>query len=432
MLHMDDKKSSNMKRKNIFISSVACERRDLDAQKIYSYLIKNNYKIVNDPKEADYIFLITCGFTHKTADIAFESIKKFREYDAELIVAGCIPETHKEKLDKIFDGKTISTKNIDKIDDIFTSRIIKFKDIDEENFMWQNFNKRNYLGFVKRVDSKVKFIRRFNEFIIRNVLIKILGDLFYKTFPFNRLIYDVNNYFILISRGCVHNCTYCIINKAIGPLKSKPPEKIVEEFNHGLSMGYKLFILEADDVGPYGLDIESSLPELLKKITNIKGDYSIEIRNTHPFWIIKYLSEIEKLVKTKKISSIFVSIQSGSNRILKLMGRPYTKENIVKIISKLKTINPDLTIGVDLMVGFPTETLEEFRETLDLFNLIDLDFGDIIPFSCHEKAKANKLEPKISNQEKKIRINEALKFVRKKNYFVWKFRDTGSLSFFAR
>lgn len=432
MNDLEKKKSLIKNGRNIFIHSIACERRELDAQKIFSYLDKNNYKKVDDPNDADYILLMSCGATKSISNIFFETLKKFKEYNAELIVVGCIPETNKEELEKIFKGKTLSTKNLDKIDNIFPKISVKFGDIEDEHSMWQNFNKRNYIGAVKRINSKVKFSSKITTFFIDNILMKILGKNFKKVFPFNSLFTEYGNYYISISRGCIHKCTYCVIRKAVGSLESKPLDQCLKEFNLGLNEGFKIFVLEADDIGPYGVDIGSSLPELLEKITNIDGNYSLIISHTHPFWIIKYADELEKIVKTKKVKSIFISIQSGNNRVLKLMGRPYPKEKLVKTILRLKNLSPDLEIGTDLMVGFPTEKIEEFRETLELIEQVHFDFGVIFPFSCHEGTKASEIEPRIPSGEMKRRIREALKFLRTENYFTWYFRSTGFITFYTR
>lgn len=416
----------------VYIESLACERRLLDAQKIRDYFIINNYSIVNNPKEAQYIILITCGFTNVVADICFDSIKKYKESDAELIVVGCVPETHKEKLKELFDGKTISAKELERIDELFPESSVKFIEITEDNSMLQNSEKLSWITYLKYLGERFSITKKITSFIIDKAVIKITGKLIYKTFPFNRIFTEPSYYYIMISRGCIHNCTYCIIRKAIGPLKSKTIDQCYTEFQRGLHQGYKTFVLEADDVGPYGIDIDSTLPELLQKMTSTEGDYSIEMRNTHPYWILKYKNELEALIKTKKVTSIFISIQSGSDRILHLMKRRYCVDDVMELAKRFKEINPDLKIGVDILLGFPSENLEDFQKTLSLFDTKLLDFGDIIPFSCHAATEASKIEPKVSEQEKKRRIRETLRYLRKRNYFALIIRDTGSIAFYAR
>jgi len=417
---------------SVYIETFACERRLLDAQKIWTYFTKNNYDIVDNPKEAQFIVVITCGFTNAAANVCFGRIEKYKDYDAELIVVGCIPETHEEKLKEIFEGTTISAKNLERIDEVFPGNIVKFSSIKDDNTMLRNTRYGSIYHYLKYINERFWMTRKTTSFLINHALLKITGPLIYKTFPFNRLFVERSCFYILISRGCIHHCTYCIIREAIGPLKSKPIDQCYEEFNHGIQQGFKTFVLEADDVGPYGVDIGRTLPELLRKLTTIDGHYSIELRNTHPYWLLKYQEELAEIVKSKKISSIFFSIQSGSDRILQLMKRHYTPTDVKNLIQRLKEIHPDLKIGVDILIGFPSETVEDFHETLSLFDAIPLDFGDIIPFSCHEETEASTLEPKVPEQEKKRRIKEALRFLREKNYFAFKIWRQGSIAFYAR
>jgi len=431
---MDLKNKNRRKNKgrNVFIYSLACERRNIDAQKISSYLLKNNYNIVYDPKEADYTIFMTCGFIKSMSDMALEEIKKLKKHDSELIIAGCVPDILGAEFDKVFTGKIIPTKDMSKIDEIFTDATVKFRDLYDEHSMWKNFNKRTLLGTVDRIRRRVEFIKKINMFLLDKILKKVLGEKFHRTFPFNRIIPEFGNYCIPISRGCIHNCTYCAIRKAVGPLKSKPVDQILKEFKLGLKEGYNNFILEADDIGHYGIDIKSSLPELLEEITNIEGKYTIELKNCHPMWIIKYVDDLEVILQKKKIKSILLSIQSGNNRILKLMGRPYKKEPLVDTILRLKKAHPDLEIGVHLMIGFPTEQKEEFQETLELFDRTPFDFGNILSFSPQEGTKAILMKPQITEREKKRRIKHSLKFLRRENYFAWRSASNKNISFYIK
>ena len=432
MVNQTEKTLSGEYETKVFLSSYSCERRELDAQKILSYLKKNNYTIITDPKKADYIILVTYGATKSLSDISFKMIEKFKEYDAQLIVAGCIPETHKEQLGKIFTGITLPTQNFDRIDEIFPINTIQFKDAEEGNYTWKNLNKRTPSGILKNINQQSIFFRTLTTFFIENIFKKILGRNFVKIFPFKNLVSESGNYFILISRGCIHNCAYCIIRKAVGPLRSKPSDQCINEFREGLQQGFTNFVLEADDVGPYGVDIGGTLPDLLKQIVATEGNFTLELRNTHPFWIIKYIDDLETLVKTRKIKSIFISIQSGNNRILKLMGRPYPIEKVVDAVSRLKSANPDLQVGVDLMVGFPTEKTEEFHETLRIIEQLHFDFGVVFPFCCHQETKASQIEPKIPRKVIQQRLSETLRMLKQNNYFAWRFRSTGFISFYTR
>jgi tRNA A37 methylthiotransferase MiaB len=421
--------------KKVFIYNNACQRRRVDAKKITEYLSKNKFDIVNDPHDADYIVFVTCAFLDVKIDECIGIIKKLQEYDAELIIAGCLPEIAEQKLKTIFNGKTFSTKNLDKIDEIFKDNKIKIKEIDDQHHTYENFNP---FGILKEpfeifeiILEKSTLIRKIYS-SIKNLLLEKF-DYFAKIFPYfiwvNRAS---NNYILVISRGCIHNCSYCAIRKAVGPLKSKPIDQCIEEFKSGLKNGYTSFCLDADDIGIYGLDIDSSLPELLDELTKIKGNYSFSLMDTHPRWIKKYITELEEILKRKKIKKILLSVQSGNNRILKLMRRPYTKEDLYDTIPRLKVANPDLLLGVELIIGFPSETIEEFEDTLELIKKLRFDHGTLFAFSPTVETDALKIEPKVSNSEKRRRIKIALKLLKKMNYYAHYSRIINGISFYIK
>ncbi len=416
---------------NIFIDSCFCSRRELDTQKIYTFFKENNYIINRDPTKADYIILVTCGVTKYMANTSFKLIEKYKRYNAELIVAGCIPETHKERLGKIFTGRTLPTKNLEKIDELFPQEKIKFSDISEANVRWNHQNDRSLRGIVRRIHTNAAPIKKTDLFLLNTVVKKVLGKNFYRTFPFDRFNPYAGQYYILISRGCIHNCTYCVIKNGVGRLHSKPPEQCLGEITCGLQQGFRSFVLDADDIGPYGIDIGTSLPFLLQKISEIKEQFTIKIHHSHPRWLIKYEPELVEIFKQKKVNNIYAAIQSGNNRILQLMGRPYSIKDLTRTLGAFKQSNRDLEIGVDLIIGFPSETEEEFLDTLHLFNSVHFDYGVIFPFSCHEGTKASTLEPKIPKQVVDQRMNVALRYLKKNNYFAWRFHNS-SLCFYAR
>jgi len=418
--------------KNIFIYSNACERRSIDAKKIKTYVVDKGYKIVNEPRNANYIILVTCGFVESVSDRSLELIEEFQQYDGELIVAGCLPDIIPDKVKEIFNGRIIPTKDLSQIDDIFKDTNLQIDNLDDEHSMWYNFDTGSPILVIKSIVEKISLLRILHNIVKENALKKIFGKNFEKTFPFNRIYPEKESYCISISRGCIHNCSYCAIRKAVGKLKSKPIEQCIKEFKIGLKEGYKHFILEADDVGHYGIDIKSSLPKLLDQMTKIDGDYNIELKNFHPMWIIRYEKEFEKILRRKKLNIILLSIQSGNDRVLKLMRRSYSAEELVDTMSRLKKADPDLHLGVHLLAGFPTETDKEFQDTLDLFEKVHLDFGSIFSFSSQEGTDADKMNPKLTKSEMKKRMKKSLKYLRNNNYFAWYSKLNESISFYIK
>jgi tRNA A37 methylthiotransferase MiaB len=250
---------------------------------------------------------------------------------------------------------------------------------------------------------------------IKNHVIKnLIGE---HSFFYNVLI-DNPIYRIRISWGCNSNCSYCGIKKAIGSHKSKPLDHCIQEFKNGLNKGYQHFALNADDVGAYGRDIGSSFPELLDKMTAISGLYRISIANLSPRWLIRYNEDLQKIIKRQKIIRLGVPIQSGSNRILKLMNRFHDTGKILQALLQLKDIFPKLSLHTHIIIGFPTETEEDFYETLSFIKTSNYSAGQVIPYSCKTGSEAEQLEPKITKAMIAKRMKKAKRYFKKEGYNI--------------
>jgi len=390
----------NTKRIYLYCEPEACRRRSLDATKLSEYFSKNNYETVKNPKTADIIFFITCSGVKETTDICLDKIKNFKKYDAELIVGGCLPVVDKHKLDDIFKGRSIGTKDLNHIDDLFPENKIKFKDINDANILYDN-----------KLKSKV-LKNKFNK--IQNfVLTHIFGKYSYINFSSNR-----SQMHIRISWGCPNNCSYCTITKSTGSFYSKPFEKCINEFKNGLKNNYHDFVITADNTGAYGIDIQKNFPELLDELTNIDGEYDLFVRGITPSWLVKYIDDFEKILKKEKIKIIEIPIQSASERILRLMLRCPDTEKIKVSFLKLKSYYPSLKTFTHLIVGFPSENMEDIKKTLTFIKDADIDAGQVFPFSTKEGTKAEKIEPKVSQNEILSRMKFIKKNLKKQGYRV--------------
>lgn len=421
-----------MKKKKIYIYGIlTCNRRKLDARRIQKYFLKNNYDIANNPKDSNIIILNTCSYSNKNAIESKLLIKKFLNYNAKLIITGCLPKTDKDDLKLIYNGETIGTGSLSEIDEIFPENKVKFCEIEDQNIPLENINEYVLLSKLKKIFSKSKFLKTiFSEILelILNNLIKndstnchktIVNYGYFKYFKAHiqpNLTAHKDSYFIRPSWGCLGNCSYCAIKNAIGPLKSKSIDQIIYEFNKGLNQGYNNFIFDSDDLGAYGADIGSNYTEMFDKITNINGDYMIHLRYIQPIWIVKHINKFEKVLRKGSIASLGSALQSGNSRILKLMNRFSDIEKIKDSFLKIKNANPNLLIATECINGFPSESLSELRDTLNLITEVDFDWGYIIPFSCRPHTKAENIEPKIPREEILRRMKYVKKYLNNNGY----------------
>lgn len=400
--------------KKIFICvNDACQLRKLDAEKISNYMTKNGHVIVQNPKDADIIIFVACAVVSDSAKVNLDIIREFQKYDAELIVAGCLPAIEKEKLATIFDGEILITKNLDEIDHLFPEHDIKFKSIKDANVFFEDSYRGNLQLLIKYFLKKLYWTKFIYFQVEKHYLKKLIGENSFVYITRTKNLFDVR-----ISWGCIGNCSYCAIKKAVGPYYSKPQNQCVEEFKEGFNRGYKEFLITADDSGAYGIDIKSSFPELLNEIIQIEGKYQITIQNLNPGWIAKYVEYLERIIRKQKITLIDSQIQSGNPRILKLMNRYSDTKKIKDAFIRLKKACPDLSLYTNVMVGFPTETDKEFEETLYFVKESMIDTGFIFPFSCRKGTESEKLEPKVSSEEINNRLTYAKKFLSNEGYVV--------------
>ncbi len=416
----------NNKPKKIFIcANNVCERRKLDIRRIATYFTKNGYQIITNSRKADIIILSTCGADDILAKYHLDNINRFKKYRADLIVAGCIPDTDKEKFEKIYDGKFITTKNLEKIDTYFPDNKIKFNEIEDCNQPWITIDESKINGVFKKLFM--------SSVITKKLYVEFLDYLLKKFINEDHLLLDNlldlpfdDFYTIRISEGCLGNCSYCAIKRALSKFRSKPFNQCITEFKKGLDAGFSNFFITAEDTGAYGKDIGKTIVDLLDELTKIKGKYSIRILEINPVWLIQHIDSFEGIIKRGKIKAINVPIQSGSNRLLKLMHRYSNSEKIQDVLLRLKKAHPDLTLGTHIIVGFPTETEEEFKETLQLIKKTKINIGLLIPMSIKQDTVAENIEPKITQNEISRRLKYGKKYL---NQLGYKTFSKGSIIF---
>lgn len=421
-----------MTKQAIFIYDVStCNRRKLDCQRLYEYFWKNHYPIVTNPVEADVILLVTCAYSTKHAELSLQAVKRFSMYNAEVVVIGCLPAIEPEQLRDIFDGKIVFTEQLSCIQDLFPGDTVNFEDITDAHSPWQNIYEFETISALKRIfptwmlpdNIKGRFGHRLQSLLLQSKSTNCKSNLV-KFLLAKRIKEKLNlplqlhgeAFFIRTSWGCLGNCSYCVIKKAIGPLRSKSIKDVVSDFGTGLRLHYTNFIFDADDTGSYGLDMGTTFPVLLENILSIKGDYKIHIRNIHPTWVVAYAESLEAMVQSGKIQGIGCSIQSGNPRILQLMHRYADTEKVKTTLQNLQQACPDLVLATECINGFPTETFEEFQDTLQFLNEVNFSLGYIFPFSSRPGTPAERLEPKIEADEIKARMTYADKYLRKNGY----------------
>lgn len=213
---------------------------------------------------------------------------------------------------------------------------------------------------------------------------------------------------IAINTGCLNQCTYCKTKHARGELGSYSPEEIINRAIQAFKSGVKELWLTSEDTGAYGKDIHTNLPELLWKLIGVIPDNCrMRIGMTNPPYILEHLEEISKILKHPKVYSfLHIPVQSGSDKVLFDMKREYTRSDFEDIVDYLKEKIPNINIATDIICGFPTETKEDFYDTMSLcqkYKFSILFINQFFPRQGTPAAKMNQVPSKeIKNRTKTI------------------------------
>ena len=325
----------------IFIKTFGCQANVHDSEIMAGILKEKGYSIV-DEKDADIIIINSCSVKNKTQSKELQYIKDNK--DKNLFVGGCLSKTInlREKFPNI--KAVFDTNSITKID-----KIIK---TEKDTFSKTKENKINLPILRKNKDIGI----------------------------------------IVIQEGCTSNCSFCATKLARGNLYSYRIGDIKREFKKAVKT-CKRINLTGQDTGAYGLDIKTDLTSLLKELITVKGDYEIRVGMMNPWHTKRILKELIEVYKSKKIMKfLHIPVQSGSDKILKDMGRTHTIKDFKEIVKQFRKEFHNFNIDTDIIVGYPTETEEDFQETLKLIKEIKPEVLNISMFSSRPNTKASKLK----------------------------------------
>lgn len=384
--------------KKVYVDSMGyCEEARLDTQRLIN-LVKlssqqNNFVYTNDICQADVIIYNACGHLRSKQDESIRDIKNLlglKKKSAKLIVWGCLPKINPASLKGVYNGTLIGPEESwDFFHDYFNVPKTGEFDIDANTLNKCNIPKQRVNGQLSQREKITNLYARF-EFH-RDRLIN-----------FAKKRTREKMWYIKIVSGCKHSCTYCSDKLAYKSVRSQPIEKIIKQFQLGLNKGYRKFFFVGRDLGSYGYDIGTTLTDLLNAIIKRYNqiDYKIFLVNVSPSSLIELYPELEQALASKKITYLGSHIQSGSNKILKLMGKNFSLAKWVEIINDISEKYPKINLETSMMVGFPSETDEDFENSLNLLN--DVLFDRIVVYKYNER-------PNLPSLKIKGRIPEIIK-----------------------
>ena len=371
---------------NVGFISLGCSKNLIDTEATIGMFKKHNFKIVNNEEKADILVINTCGFIESAKEEAINTILEMAEYKNKnckyLIVMGCLVQRYYDELIKALPEV-----------DLF----VKIEDYDT---LWEQIE-----DLIKRdiVIKKKKSSKKITE-------IPTMPMLTQEQFLERTITTGEDYAYLKIGEGCSNKCTYCAIPYIRGPFVSRKKEDIIEEAKMLVKKGIKELIIIAQDTTKYGIDIygESKLAELLQELCKIKELKWIRFLYSYPEGITDEL--IEAVARNEKIAKYFdIPIQHSSDTILKKMNRKTNKKQIKEIISKIRNKIPDAIIRTSLIVGFPSETEENFKDLLEFVKETKFDRLGTFMYSKEDGTPAAKLPEQIHGNTKKARYNKIMK-----------------------
>lgn len=347
------------------ICSLGCKVNIYESELVTNILKNNNYTVVDFEDKADIYIINTCSVTNESDKKSRKMINRAKKNNpaAIIIVMGCYSQVNAEDID---------------------------------------------VDIVLGNKDKSKIVEIIEEYIKTKQKKKIIYDL--TKVEFEKM--EITNFdshtraFVKIQDGCNAFCSYCIIPYVRGRVRSKDPEDVIKEVTTLVEKGYKEIVLTGIHTGRYGTDINTNLEELLNKLVNIPNIYRIRLSSIE---INEITPGIKELLKENKVMAkhLHIPLQSGSNKILKLMNRRYNKEEFLSMVDNLRDI-PDISLTTDLIVGFPNEGEEEFNETIDTLKKIGFTKIHTFPYSKRKGTPAATMDNQVFPEEKKKRVHRIL------------------------
>lgn len=313
------------KKAAIVTNNIHCERHVQYFSTIEKYLKINGW-IISDHFNVDRIILCSCGFhdaMYEKVKQTLEEIRKTNFLEKNIVIMACLTKTHRQDLERDFKGQIVSFHNEELLDKAIQARV-PFKDISPVNL----FNVHEECGCENKKNE---------------------------------------NFHIKISEGCLRQCTFCIINKAKGYLKSFPWETIEAQVGKAIKSGSKKIYLMGEDTFAYGIDTGTTIIELARKIRDLDPGLEIFFGYLHARWLKKYAAEIIALCKEGIITELQIGLQHVNEELLERMGRPVEFDEIYDIIAAIKREKPGFYFIMDILVGFPGETEAMFSELVEFF-----------------------------------------------------------------
>lgn len=367
--------------RKFYIRTYGCQMNEHDTEVMAGIFMALGYEPTDNIEESDIVLLNTCAIREGAENKVFGELGfllKYKRKNPDMLIGVCGCMSQEENVVKRI------LKQYQHVDMVFgTHNIHRLPTILKEAYLSKEM--------VVEVWSK-------EGDVIENLPKKRLGSI---------------KAWVNIMYGCDKFCTYCIVPYTRGKERSRRPAEIIQEVRGLAAEGYQEIMLLGQNVNAYGKDFDDvtyGLGDLMKELSTIDIP-RIRFTTSHPRDFDDYLIEV-LAQKGNLVEHIHLPVQSGSNEILKIMARKYTREHFLQLVDKIKTAIPDVALTTDIIVGYPNETEEQFEETLSLYREVGFEMAYTYIYSAREGTPAAKMQDNVPEDVKKNRLDRLNDVVR--------------------
>lgn len=398
---------------NFFIKTYGCQANVADSQAIVNYLVDLGANQVEKESLADLILINTCAIRDKAEQKLFSYlgklavVKKNKSY-IKIGVIGCVASYRQSDIFQAFhfiDFVFGAKKELTELQVILSNLILTLESIKNLENKFVNYDPSIHFALQNTPDYAKASTGTRDERVKNNKFSLTKTDIYLGGLKSNNK--ELKQSFINIMTGCNNYCSYCIVPFTRGREKSYDLNSILDRVKRDLDSGAKLITLLGQNVNSYKDTLTgANFSELLNKIAQLDGQFWVNFVSPHPKDMTIDVLDVIACNRDKLCDYIHLPLQSGSNRVLELMNRTYTIQEYMEKVGWIKDKLPNSTISTDIIVGFPTETEQEYLETRKVMEEVNYDLIYSFIYSSRKYTKASLLIDNCSKQEKTRRLNE--------------------------
>lgn len=368
----------------VWIESYGCSASMADSEMIAGLLKNNGHELVSDVNNADVNLIVTCAVKDSTANRMVYRIKDLTRTGKPLVVAGCLAKAEPDRIEKLSPRASILGPHaIDKAAEVVNTAL----------------NGNRSVVLMDSAKPKVNLPR-----LRLNPVVSIVE----------------------IASGCLSECTFCETKLAKGRLRSYRIGDIVRQVREDVRQGCREVWLTSTDNGPYGRDMKSNLADLINEVSSVEGDFMIRVGMMNPMHVPFMLEDLIQAYRNDKVYKfLHIPVQSGSDRVLRLMKRGHKAALFAEIARRFRDEFKRFTIATDIIVGFPEEGEVDFQQTLDLLKDVEPDVINISRYSARPGTEASlmkKVSVKIVKKRGRIlhQLANLIGYRRNRTWMDWR------------